>query len=170
LRLTLVGVQRTISSAKRPPQQCLSSIVTPSSSQLLKISLINKLKRIGDRGQLCRTSFFHYTERTRIFIIQFNFGFRRKVQNVNKVVIFSSNTKTVDFTQNVTNGNRIVSFFEVKKRKVGFLIIKFPPMTNFSKRNIKTYTLFFITKTKMFRSNETMFKSILRNSIGNYFS
>jgi len=40
-----------MSSAKRPPQQRLSAIEIPYLSQLLKISLKNKLNKIGERGQ-----------------------------------------------------------------------------------------------------------------------
>ena len=47
----LVGAYNTMSSAKRPPQQRLSPIEIPYLLQLLKISLINKLNKIGERGQ-----------------------------------------------------------------------------------------------------------------------
>jgi len=47
----LVGAHKTISSAKRPPQQRFSPIEMPYLLQLLKISLMNKLKKIGERGQ-----------------------------------------------------------------------------------------------------------------------
>jgi len=47
----LVGAHNTMSSAKRPPQQRLSPIEIPYLSQLLKMSLINKLNKIGERRQ-----------------------------------------------------------------------------------------------------------------------
>jgi len=40
-----------MSSAKRPPQQRLSPIEISYLLQLLKISLMNKLNKIGERGQ-----------------------------------------------------------------------------------------------------------------------
>jgi len=46
-----------MSSAKRPPQQRLSPIEMPYLLQLLKISLMNKLNKIGERGQPWRTLF-----------------------------------------------------------------------------------------------------------------
>jgi len=46
-----------MSSAKRPPQQRLSPIEIPYLSQLLKMSLINKLNKIGERRQPWRTLF-----------------------------------------------------------------------------------------------------------------
>jgi len=50
-RLPLVGAQSTISSAKRPPQQSELPIETPYLLQSLKISLIKRLKRIGESGK-----------------------------------------------------------------------------------------------------------------------
>jgi hypothetical protein len=47
----LVGTHNTMSSAKRPPQQHFSPIEMPYLLQLLKISLMNKLNKIGERGQ-----------------------------------------------------------------------------------------------------------------------
>jgi len=46
----LVGAHNTMSSAKRPPQQRLSPIEMPYLLQL-KISLMYKLNKIGERGQ-----------------------------------------------------------------------------------------------------------------------
>jgi len=39
-----------LSSAKRPPQQRLSPIEMPYLLQLLKISLMKKLNKVGERG------------------------------------------------------------------------------------------------------------------------
>jgi len=52
-----VGAHNTISSAKRPPQQYLSPIEIPYLSHLLKMSLMNKLNKIGERGQPLSTPF-----------------------------------------------------------------------------------------------------------------
>jgi len=46
-----VGAHNSISYAKRPPQQRFSPIEMPYLLQLLKISLMNKLNKIGERGQ-----------------------------------------------------------------------------------------------------------------------
>jgi len=46
-----------MSSAKRSPQQRLSPIEMPYLLQLLKVSLMNKLNKISERGQPCQTSF-----------------------------------------------------------------------------------------------------------------
>jgi hypothetical protein len=44
-------------SAKRPPQHCLSPIEILYLSQLLKISLLNELNKISEKGQSWRTPF-----------------------------------------------------------------------------------------------------------------
>jgi len=46
-----------MSSPKRSPQQRLSPIGIPNLLHLLKMSLINKLNKIGERGQSWRTLF-----------------------------------------------------------------------------------------------------------------
>jgi len=51
--LVLDNEHRTISSAKSPPQHLDSPKGIPSSEKSLKMSLINRLKRIGDSGQPC---------------------------------------------------------------------------------------------------------------------
>jgi len=55
--LVLDGAHRTISSAKSPPQHLDSPKGIPSSETSLKMSLIKRLKRIGDSGQPCLTPF-----------------------------------------------------------------------------------------------------------------
>jgi len=52
--LISVGAISTISSAKRPSQHFLFSIL-PYLTQLSKISFLNKLNNIRDSGQLCLT-------------------------------------------------------------------------------------------------------------------
>jgi hypothetical protein len=47
----LFGAHNTILSAKRPPQQRLSPIEIPYLPQLLKISLMNRLNKISEKGQ-----------------------------------------------------------------------------------------------------------------------
>ena len=46
-----------MSSAKRPLQRRLSPIEIPYLSHLLKISLMNKINKNGERGQPWRTPF-----------------------------------------------------------------------------------------------------------------
>ena len=55
--LVLDDAHRTISSTKSPPQHLDSPKGIPSSEKSLKMSLINRLKRIGDSGQPCLTPF-----------------------------------------------------------------------------------------------------------------
>ena len=50
-----LGAIKTISSENKPPQHFLFPISTPYLSQLFKTSLLNKLNRIGDKGQPWRT-------------------------------------------------------------------------------------------------------------------
>ena len=54
--LVLDDAYRTISSTKSPPQQDSPKGI-PSSEESLKMSLINRLKRIGDSGHTCLTPF-----------------------------------------------------------------------------------------------------------------
>ena len=49
------GAHNTISSAKRPPQYLLPSILTPNLLHFLNTSLIKRLNKIGERGQPCLT-------------------------------------------------------------------------------------------------------------------
>jgi len=46
-----------MSTAKRPPQHESLNILTPRSEQPVKISLMKRLNKIGDKGQLWRTPF-----------------------------------------------------------------------------------------------------------------
>jgi len=49
--LVLDGAHRTISSAKSPPQHLDSPKGIPNSKKSLKMSLINRFKKIGDSEQ-----------------------------------------------------------------------------------------------------------------------
>jgi len=54
-RFFRLGAMRTMSSANNSPQQRSCQIFTPYFLHLLRISFINKLNKMGERGQSCFT-------------------------------------------------------------------------------------------------------------------
>jgi len=74
-----------------------------------------------------------------------------------------------DFCKNVENGNRVIGFIQIKKSYICEFTFKFSFLTNFSNWNVEANRFFMIAKTKLFRSNKIMFKSMFRDSIWDYF-